>query len=274
MLALCWLMLALCWLMLDQVGSSWLMLAQVGPSWPQDASMLAQVGLKMASKCLQKAKFLRFVIQNCSFWNTQNLQNIKKSICFIGPFAICTFLFLVMLFGSLSWLKFTPSCLMLAYVSKFESKLNQVGSKLAQDASSLSQVGLPKKAFLSEEKTSWFQVGPKSVPEGPRCLSQRVYTSTHLTFIIEHANSHNFHQRTGALRMQKWLPRPSKMTQKRPQMTLKRFYQHMHFSLQPSRYAYADLRHEVCGAGVHACVFNIYIYIRRASGPRRGKITV
>ena len=61
--------------------------------------------------------------------------------------------------------------------------------------------------------------------------------------------------------MQKWPPRPSKMTQnrpqKQPQMTLKRFYQHMHFNLQPPRYAYADLRHEVCGAGVHACVFNI-----------------
>ena len=85
--------------------------------------------------------------------------------------------------------------------------------------------------------------------------------STHLTFIIAHANSPNFHQRTGALRMQKWPPRPSKMTQNRPQrqpqITLKRFYQHMHFSLQPPRYAYADLRHEVCGAGIHACVFNI-----------------
>ena len=99
------------------------------------------------------------------------------------------------------------------------------------------------------------KVGQKSM-----CFT---YTSTHLTFIIEHANSPNFHQRTGALRMQKWPPRPSKMTQnrpqKRPKMTLKRFDQHMHFSLQPPRYAYADLRHEVCGAGVHACVFNIYI---------------
>ena len=161
---------------------------------------------------------------------------------------------------------------MLAYLSKLESKLNQFGTNLAQDASILSQVGLPKKAFLSEEKTSWFQVGPKSVAEGPRCLSQRVYTSTHLTFIIEHANSPNFHQRTGALRMQKWPPRLSKMTQnrpqKRPQMTLKRFYQHMHFSLQPPRYAYADLRHGVCGAGVHACVFKIYIYIYIQSGHR------
>ena len=153
---------------------------------------------------------------------------------------------------------------MLAYLSKLESKLNQVGINLAQDASILSQVGLRKKAFLSEEKTSWRQVGPKSAPEGPRCLSQRVYTSTHLTFIIEHANSPNFHQRTGALRMQKWPPRPSKMTQnrpqKQPQMTLKRFYQHMHFSLQPPRYAYVDLRQEVCGAGVHACVFNMHMH--------------
>ena len=152
---------------------------------------------------------------------------------------------------------------MLAYLSKFEPKLNQVGTKLAQDASILSQVGLPKKAFLSEEKTSWSQVGLKSVPQGPRCLSQRVCTSTHLTFIIENAHSPNFQHRAGALRMQKWPPRPPKMTknppQKQPQMTLKRFYQHMHFSLQPPRYAYVDLRHEVCGAGVHACVFNISI---------------
>ena len=93
-----------------------------------------------------------------------------------------------------------PRWLMLAYLSNLESKSNRVGTNLAQDASILSQVGLPKKTFLSEEKTSWFQVGPKSVAEGPRCLSQRVYTSTHLTFIIEHANSPNFHQRTGALR--------------------------------------------------------------------------
>ena len=97
------------------------------------------------------------------------------------------------------------------------------------------------------------KVGQKSM-----CFT---YTSTHLTFIIENANSPNFYQRTGVLRMQKWPPRPSKMTQnrpqKQPQMTLKRFYQHTHFSLQPPRYAYADLRHEVCGAGIHACVFNI-----------------
>ena len=100
---------------------------------------------------------------------------------------------------------------MLAYLSKLESKLNQVGTNLAQDASILSQVGLRKKAFLSEEKTCWRQVGPKSAPEGPRCLSQRVYTSTRLTFLIEHVHSPNFHQSTGALRMQKWPPRPPKM---------------------------------------------------------------
>ena len=118
MLAFCWLMLALCWLMFEQVGSSWLMLAQVGPSWPQDASMLAQVGLKMpkmASQGLQKAKFLQCLIENCSFWDTLNLQNIEKSNCFIGPFAICTFLFLLMPF----WV-----------------------SKLAQARSKLAHVGL------------------------------------------------------------------------------------------------------------------------------------
>ena len=101
---------------------------------------------------------------------------------------------------------------MLAYLSKLVSKLNQFGMNLAQDASILSQVGLrEKKAFLSEEKTSWRQVGPKYAPEGPRSLSQRVYTSTRLTFLIEHVHSPNFHQSTGALRMQKWPPRPPKM---------------------------------------------------------------
>ena len=161
MLALCWpyvgFMLALCWLMLDEVGSSWFKLVQVVPSWPQDASMLAQNPRKSpehTSQGLQKANFPRVLIQNCSFWNTQNLENIEKSICFIGPFVICTFLFLLMLFGSLSWLKFAPSWLMLAYLSKFEAKLSQVGTKLAQDAPILSQVGLRKKAFLGEEKTS------------------------------------------------------------------------------------------------------------------------
>ena len=118
MLALCWpyvgFMLALCWLMLDQVGSSWLMLAQVGPSWPQDASMLAQNPRKSpehTSQGLQEANFLRFLIENCSFWSTLDLENIEKSICFIGPFAICTFLLLLMLV----WV----------------SKLAQVHSKLA-----------------------------------------------------------------------------------------------------------------------------------------------
>ena len=130
-------MLALCWPMLDQVGSSWLMLGQVGPSLPQDASMLAQNPRKSpehTSQGLQKANFPRFFNQNCSFWHTQNLQNIEKSICFIGPFAICTFFFLVMLFGSLSWLKFTPSWLMLAYLSEFKPKMSQVGTNLGQDA--------------------------------------------------------------------------------------------------------------------------------------------
>ena len=106
------------------------------------------------------------------------------------------------------------------------------------------------------------KVGQKSM-----CFT---YTSTHLPFLIENPHSPNFYQRTGVLRMQKWPPRPSKMTQNRPQrqpqITLKRFYQHLHSSLQPPRYAYADLRHGVCGAGVHSCVFNtiyicIYIYI-------------
>ena len=142
MLVLCWpyvgFMLDLCWIKLDEVGSSWFMLAQVGPSWPQDASMLAQVGLKMpkmASRGLRKTKFPRFLIQNCSFWNTQNLQNIEKSICFIGPFAICTFLLLLMLV----WV----------------SKLAQVRSKLAH-VGLLEQIGV-------QVEPSWHQLGSRCV---------------------------------------------------------------------------------------------------------------
>ena len=201
LLALCWLMLALCWLMLDQVGWSWLMLAQVGPSWPQDdASMLAQVGLKMpnmASQGLQQAKFPRFLIQNCSFWNTQKLQNVKKKHLFYR--SVCNLHF--SLFRDAFWFsKLAQVHSKLAHVGLLEQIGVQVEPSWHQVGSSLAQVGLRKKAFLSEEKSSWRQVGPKSVPEGPRCLSQRVYTSTHLTFIIEHTNSPNFHQRTGGLR--------------------------------------------------------------------------
>ena len=120
MLALCWLMLALCWLMLDQVGSSWLMLAQVGPSRPQDASMLAQNPRKSpehTSQGLQEANFLRFLIENCSFSSTLDLENIEKSICFIGPFAICTSLFLLNAF----WVsKLVQICSKLAHVGLLE----------------------------------------------------------------------------------------------------------------------------------------------------------
>ena len=165
MLVLCWLMLALCWLMLDQVGSSWLMLAQVGPSWPQDASMLAQNLRKSpehTSQGLQQVNFPRFLIQNWSFWNTQNLENIEKSICFIGPFAICTFFValnacLGLQVGSSSlqvgscwlawanwspswtklaptWLKMRQFCPKLASEKKrFSVRTNPVDAKLAQN---------------------------------------------------------------------------------------------------------------------------------------------
>ena len=111
MLAYVGFMLAHAGFMLGQVGSCCLKLA---PSWPQDASMLAQNPRKSpehTSQGLQEVNFLRFLIENCSFWNTLNLQNIEKSNCFIGPFAICTFLLLLMLV----WV----------------SKLVQVRSKLA-----------------------------------------------------------------------------------------------------------------------------------------------
>ena len=53
MLVLCSLTLSLCWLLLDQVGSRWFMLVEVVPSWAQDASMLAQVVLKMPKMASQ-----------------------------------------------------------------------------------------------------------------------------------------------------------------------------------------------------------------------------
>ena len=157
MLAHVGIMLAHVGLMLGQVGSCWLKLA---PSWPQDAFMLAQVGLKMpkmTSQGLQKANLARFLIKTCSFWSTLDLQNIEKSICFIGPFAICTFLFLLMIFGPLSWLKFAPSWLRLAYLIEFEPKLSQVGTKLAQVGSKLGPSWL-------HVGSSWAHVGPKLAP--------------------------------------------------------------------------------------------------------------
>ena len=154
---LCWLYVGLCWIKLGQVGSCWLKLAQVGLKMPLCWLINFRKSPEHTSQGLQKAKFPRFLIKNCSFWNTLNLQNIEKSICFIGPFAICTFLFLLMLFGSLSWLKFAPSWLMLAYLSKFESKLNQVGIKLAQDESKLD----PRWLHVG---SSWAHVRPKLAP--------------------------------------------------------------------------------------------------------------
>ena len=117
-------MLAPCWLMLDQVAS------KMAPH----GSKLAQVGLKMplcwlklASRCpkwLSIANLDQFLINNCSLWNALGLQNIENTIGFIGPVASCTFLFLLMIFEPLSWLKLAPSWLKLADLSKFEPKLS------------------------------------------------------------------------------------------------------------------------------------------------------
>ena len=161
-------MLALCWFfagfMLAYVGSSWVKLTHVGSSWPKlasrcvyDGSMLAQNFRKSpehTSQGLQQVNFPRFLIQNWSFWNTQNLENIEKSICFIGPFAICIFLLLLMLV----WVsKFVQVRSKLAHVGlleqigvQVEPSWHPVGSRWVQVA----QVGLRKKPFLSEEKTS------------------------------------------------------------------------------------------------------------------------
>ena len=57
MLAPCWLLLGSCWLMLDHVRSRWL---QVGPSWPQDAFMLAHIGIKMPKMASKGPTWLNF----------------------------------------------------------------------------------------------------------------------------------------------------------------------------------------------------------------------
>ena len=100
--------------------------------------MLAQNPRKSpehTSQGLQQVNFPRFLIQHCSFWNTQNLENIEKGICFIGPFAICTFLLLLMLV----WV----------------SKLVQVRSKLAH-VGLLEQIGV-------QVEPSWHQLGSRCV---------------------------------------------------------------------------------------------------------------
>ena len=156
MLAPCWLMLAPCWLMLDQVASK----------MTPHGSKLAQVGLKMplcwlklASRCPKwppTANLDQFLTNNC-FWNALDQQNIEKIVCFIGPFASCTFLFLLMVFEPLSCLKLAPSWLKLAYLSKFEPKLSQVGSKLAQVGSKLGPSWL-------HVGSCWAHVGDKLAP--------------------------------------------------------------------------------------------------------------
>ena len=137
-----WLKIALCWLKL----------ASRCPKWPPIANLD------------------QFLTKNCSFWNALDLQNIEKTIGFIGPFASCTFLFLLMIFEPLSWLKLAPSWLKLAKLSKFEPKLSQVGSKLAQVGSKLGPSWL-------HVGSSWAQgpkMGPGRVQEGLPVRSKRV----------------------------------------------------------------------------------------------------
>ena len=135
MLALCWLYVGLCWIKLGQVGSCWLKLAQVGLKMRLCWLLNLRKSPEHTFQGLQKAKFPWFLIQNWLFWNTQNLQNIEKSICFIGPFAICTFLLLLMLV----WV----------------SKLVQVRSKLAH-VGLLEQIGV-------QVEPSWHQLGSRCV---------------------------------------------------------------------------------------------------------------
>ena len=145
MLAPCWLMLAPCWLMLDQVASK---MAPHGSKLAQVGFQMPLCWLKLASrcpKCPSIAKLDKFLTKNCSFCSALHLQHIEKTMCFIGPFASCAFLFLLMFFEPLNWLKLAPSRLKLAKLSNFEPKLSQVGSKLAQ--------------FGSKFGPSWLHVG-------------------------------------------------------------------------------------------------------------------
>ena len=102
--------------MLAHVGPSglqddptWL---QAGPSWPQDAIMLAKVGLKI-SKMVSNSQLGSIFLPELAYSGTPQTINIFKqtTMCFIGPFASCVFVFV-----NVFW----------------ASKSVQVGSKLAQ----------------------------------------------------------------------------------------------------------------------------------------------
>ena len=88
-----------------------------------------------------------------------------------------------------------------------------------------------------ESNTKWPPKDPISISI-LICLFQICNTPTHLT-----SHSH----RTTRSDIHLWL------TQRSPKNTE---FGCMDFSLQHPRYAYADLRHRMCGAGVYACVFN------------------
>ena len=109
--------------------------------------------------------------------------------------------------------------------------MSQVVPQLVQDVSKLRKLASEKKRFSVRKKPVDAKLAPNLHLKGPgasprgwdmRMLRQQgrsksmcfTYTSTHLTFIIENANSPNFYQRTGVLRMHKWPPRPSKMIPK------------------------------------------------------------
>ena len=120
MLALCWLMLALCWLMLAlcflmlgscwvMLASSWVKLAHVGSSWPKLASRCVYVGSSWPQDAQDglprppKGQRCSIFYRNLLILEHPGFSKYFENIGFIGPFAIGTFLFLSMLFGSLSW---------------------------------------------------------------------------------------------------------------------------------------------------------------------------
>ena len=73
------------------LGNAGFMLGQVGSVLAQVGSKLGQVGPKMASQGLCKVNLARFWPENCSFWNTQDLQNTSKKQWFYRSVCILRF---------------------------------------------------------------------------------------------------------------------------------------------------------------------------------------
>ena len=91
---------------------------------------------------------------------------------------------------------------MLAYLSKFESKMSQVGTKLVQDGSKLPKLASEKKRFSVRKKPVDAKLAPNLHLKGPgasprgwdmRMLRQQGRSKIDVFYL--HINSHNFHNR-------------------------------------------------------------------------------